>query len=206
MTELKNEFDAAQKPDVGDLIEAIQLAKIDDVKALIEQEVDVNGVFEGERPPLLEAISCGNCGMAKLLIEGGADVNARNQHGETPLMKAVETGILGMVHLLLDKGASANQENEHGAPVLNYAVSLSNAYAEREQIIRLLAENGADIESKFAFNGRTAQESALIMDHKAAAQLLGELAEEKRQHAHIAGKQQRMKARSRLRPKLEIPA
>jgi ankyrin repeat protein len=201
MTELIGNSDAAQAPDICTVLVSVQLGLIENVKAFLQLGVDVNDADREGNTPLMEAVRHRHPELAHFLVEQGADVNAASNNGVTPLMMAVEIGSLDMTQLLVSQGARINQQSRYGRHALNYAAVLPEEFREREEIMRLLAKNGADFEIK-DFRGLTAQEYAYDTDHKDNAKLLAEL----KYQTHVAARQQRMRQKAHLRPKPGGPA
>jgi cytohesin len=138
----------------------------DIVEILITNGADVNAKNAAGETPLHYAAEHGSKDMAELLIDSGADVNAKDSDGQTPvdiavsrnrknvvelliakganasLHTAVRGGHKDIVELLLAKGADVNAKNNEGRTASEMAmVSL------RPQIVKLLANNGAEISS-----------------------------------------------------------
>ena len=82
---------------------------ITEVKALIEQGIDVNDANHDGTTPLIVACENGNIKIARFLIENGADVNAKAEDypGAFPsaLVAATTIGRTDIVKLLKQHGA-----------------------------------------------------------------------------------------------------
>ncbi len=74
------------------LIVASEKGRLDIVKALIDEGVDVNITNDDGNSALIFAIQKKHTEVARLLIKMGADVNARNSSGDTALTKSKKNG------------------------------------------------------------------------------------------------------------------
>jgi ankyrin repeat protein len=126
--------------------------RLDTVKLLLEQGLDVNDANVAGRTPLIEAVSWGRAEVAALLISKGAKVNAKDDVGQTALMKAVHgnmDGALKTVETLLASGADVNAKTADDLSAL-----ASAAYDGKTQIVALLLAKGANVNIKDGL-GRT---------------------------------------------------
>jgi ankyrin repeat protein len=126
----------------GDLdffVEAVRKNRIDEVRALLLQGVDVNSrdVF-GDNAGLHWAARLGLAEMARLLIDNGADVNIRNDEGYTPLHWAAGEGQKELVVILIAHGADVNAHNKRGWTPLRWA----EAQSQKEMARILMAAGG----------------------------------------------------------------
>lgn len=137
-------------------------------KRTLEEGADVNFRFRGDgnyaRTALEYAAGSGSVEVARLLLAHGADVEAGNYEG-APLLRAIASGNPDMVQLLLTHGASLSAR-QPGAGIASGDTPITaaldglpglvppKARAEhalsrnRNQIIRLLIEAGADVNAK----------------------------------------------------------
>ncbi|XP_008200709.2 putative ankyrin repeat protein RF_0381 [Tribolium castaneum] len=150
------------------LTAAIVSGKLDDAKALLEEEVDSCKADSNKQTPLLAAVRCENLEAVKLLLnykanltiptafleainlkcleivkyllEKGANVNKKYRDGCTPLIKAIENESLKIVKELLNSGAEVNLANSEGMTPLALAANKRSIL-----IVDLLVETGADI-------------------------------------------------------------
>ncbi|KAJ5113811.1 hypothetical protein N7456_002345 [Penicillium angulare] len=98
------------------------------------------------------------------LLSAGANIEAKDNNGFTPLSQAVRMGHVGIVQLLLEAGADIESKEIHGYTPLALSV-LGGDHRSRERVtksgnwwpgktlaherlIRLLLENGANIEAQ----------------------------------------------------------
>ena len=103
MPENKHDIDL----DGWDLIRAVEESRVDIVRLLIEQGVDVNATDEFDEGPLHSAVNTGNLDIARLLLDHDADVDAESSSGFTPLNYAVDNS-LDVARLLIERGANTD--------------------------------------------------------------------------------------------------
>ena len=95
-------------------------------------------------PELLDASRKGDTNRIKQLIENGADINFRDHKSKrTALLEAIESDRLDNVKVLLDNGADPN-----GIAYENYKVLCTAAKKSSEEIVKLLIERGAKLDSE----------------------------------------------------------
>ncbi|KAI4901736.1 hypothetical protein NFI96_010961, partial [Prochilodus magdalenae] len=122
-------FSVTEKPSrvkkMGDkeLMWALKNGDLDEVKALLKKDEDVNRTLEGGRKPLHYAADCGQAEMLEFLLSKGADVNAPDKHGITPLLSATYEGHLACVKILLEKGADKERKGPDGQSAFEAAES-----------------------------------------------------------------------------------
>lgn len=110
----------------------------------INAGVDINSRDDLGTPMLNIAVRNDNEEFAKKLIELGADINAVSEdRGYTAVMDAVWRGNEELTELLIKKGAELNTISKEGQSNLVLAVG-----ADKVNICKLLAENGADPDIK----------------------------------------------------------
>jgi ankyrin repeat protein len=133
---------------------------------------------------LISAASEGNQELVARLLEEKADINVRNEAGMTALMAAVDRGRTDIVQTLLQAGADPNAVDKPGYGSLNGETALclagrkkmedvvpilikakadldapcgamvQAAQAGSRQIVKLLADAGADVQDRFTGNWR----------------------------------------------------
>ena len=120
-------------------VEEVRKNRIDEVRTLILQGVDVNSrdVF-GDNSGLHWAASLGLAEMARLLIDNGADLDIRNHDRNTPLHWAAAEGQKGRGVILIAHGADVNARGKGGWTPLRWA----EAHGQKE-IARILMAAGA---------------------------------------------------------------
>ena len=119
--------------------------------------------------PLMRAAKNGDVATMRLLLEHGADPSLRQKNGTTALMLAAGLGrglgvfagdyasdaqMLDAVRVLLARHVDVNAVNENGQTAMHFAA------LSMDPVVRLLAENGADLSIKDK-QGRTALDFAM---------------------------------------------
>jgi uncharacterized protein len=111
------------------------------VQALLDQGANVNLVTKDDRTALSMAVARNHANVAQLLLDRGADPNVQQGPGRGPLWSAVYNGQTKIIHALLDKGAKPDSET------LNAAIFSPEGQANRLDIVRLLLDRGAPVET-----------------------------------------------------------
>lgn len=118
--------------------------KTEIINLFLSAGIDINSRDETGTPMLNIAVRNDNITFAKKIIELGADINAvSDDRGYTAVMDAVWRGNEELTKLLISKNADLNTINKEGQNNLVLAVG-----ADRVNIVKLLAENGADPDVK----------------------------------------------------------
>lgn len=118
--------------------------KIEIVNEFLEAGMSVNSRDDMGVPMLNIACRNDNFEFTKMILELGADLNAvSDDRGYTAVMDAVWRGNEKITKYLIEQGADLNTINKEGQSNLILAVG-----ANRENIVRLLAENGSDPDVK----------------------------------------------------------
>jgi len=123
-----------------ELVDAVFLSDIDDVRALLDRGADPDARDEEHRTLLMTATMDGHRDIVRLLLENGADPNLRDADQWTPLDVAVYRKALDMVWLLVHYGADVNAQDDMGISVLLRAIMTSNGSGT---ILDLLQRQGA---------------------------------------------------------------
>lgn len=137
-------------------------------EALITHGADIHSkTIYGQTP--LHCASYSDCPqVTELLIACGAEIDETSK-GETPLYTAIENGYPEVVRVLVANGADVNASDRLGNTLLHKAVGkeysrirrlpfepglkiLNHNYLE---IVKVLIENGADINAKWGMGGLT---------------------------------------------------
>lgn len=117
-----------------DIFEAIDSAKVNELKAMKLTRNDLSDTNSRYRTPLMAAIEANNLEMVKVLISKGAGLEDRynpqdeNENtiifkGFTPLMFSISIGNLDIVKYLIEKGANVNASTDQGMSALSYATT-----------------------------------------------------------------------------------
>jgi len=125
------------------------------IKHLFKDPTEINIVYirdEEGFTPLHYACQFGFMNAVKLLVENGADINAKsNEPTEpffraaiTPLFMAVANNKKYIATYLIERGADVNLGTEVDPNTSNSAL-LNSIYYTRKDIIKILLDNGADI-------------------------------------------------------------
>ena len=149
------------------LVEAAAKADVAEVRALIQQGMDVNAPYGDGATALHWAAHWDNQEMANLLIRAGAAVNAANDLGVTPLWLAGQNGSAAMAERLLTAGANPNIALSSGETPLMAAARSGHA-----PLVKLLLAAGADVNATEKRQGQTALMWAASQKHTSVAQAL----------------------------------
>lgn len=133
---------------VGNLVKNIQIGSVDEVKQCLRHQLDVEEVYEKDRP-LIHAIKRGVAPMISALWEHKPDLDVKNpsSEGETPLNLAVSKGDVGMVKVLIDaliqnnSKDALNERSKAGKTPLMEAASRGHV-----AVVSELLDRGADTE------------------------------------------------------------
>ncbi len=169
------------------LVEAVKMADTAAVRALLEQQVDVNTPEVDGTTALHWAAHLGDRNTAELLIQAGATVQAANRYGVTPLSLACMSMHSAVVESLLNAGADPNSASPEGQTALMSAARAGNVGA-----IKLLLAHGADVDTKESYRGQTALMWAAAQDHATAIQAILEAGADI--HARSKGKPRGIRA------------
>jgi TonB family protein len=133
---------ARDEDGVTALMRAARDGERDNIKALLEQGVDINSRDAYGWTALTYAAAKGDIEIVKALLAKGADLNARDEDDYTPLMASAAYGHTSIVRLLIDKGVNINQKDKNGTTALDIA-----ARTHQNKVAELLKKAGA-IETK----------------------------------------------------------
>jgi ankyrin repeat protein len=159
-------FAAPSAADQPPLITAARNADVATVRALLQQNADVNAA-EGDGATALHWASYRDqVEMADLLIRSGARVNAANDLGATPLWLAAQNGSVAMAQRLLEAGADPDHALLAGETPLMVASRAGSA-----AIVDLLAAKGANVNAR-ATRGQTALMWAVAQKHPSVVKVL----------------------------------
>jgi hypothetical protein len=130
---------------------ALMLATVarsaDAVRALIDAEADVDAQDAERFTPFLYAGAEGLLDILTLANEAGADPAITNRYGGVALIPASERGHVEVVrYLLSETDVDVDHVNDLGWTALLEAILLSDGGPRHQEIVRLLIENGADVD------------------------------------------------------------
>ncbi len=153
------------------LFTAAQNGEQEEVKALLDQGIDINAKNSEGNTPLYYALIGGHGELAQLLIEKGADVTVKDARGMTPLYLAAGQGMYTIVELILAHDTiDINVQTDLGWTPLHIAVGQG-----RKEVVQLLVARGANLDAKKK-DGKTPLDLAKQRGHKEIAQMLIEAA------------------------------
>lgn len=113
------------------------------IAELIEQGADVNSHDCFSNGVIHNAVESGDPRILRLLIESGANVNRPgNNKCESVLELAVSRGKVEIVRILLDHGADVHAG---GTYPLTKAIDTKNFEGDREEMVKLLLDCGANV-------------------------------------------------------------
>ena len=118
------------------------------VKVLLDAGADPN-----KDTFLITAILERNTKAAKLLLDAGVDPNQVSSGDRSALMWAAQRGNTEIVRLLLDKGAKVRENN--AAMIKAVTVSPRGHRKEVPEIVKMLIEHGADVNTRFPYKNWT---------------------------------------------------
>ena len=122
------------------LIRAVALGSLDDVRAAIGSEADLEHRDHRSRTAWLLAVQTGDIAKADILLNRGAATGARGHCGLPPLHFAIENYHTRMLEWLIGLGAPINETDDFGTTALMAAVKSDNLEA-----IEVLLNSGADL-------------------------------------------------------------
>ncbi|WP_304353657.1 ankyrin repeat domain-containing protein [Brachyspira innocens] len=160
------------------LMEAVRTDNIDMAKLLINNNSDINIKNKDGKNMIILACENGNEEMFNLLVENNADINAKSSWGASALIYASEKGNINIMQYLIDNGIDVNgKADDNGDTPLLWAVTGENPYeaskllienganvnatndggvapasilaASTPEVVKLLKDNGADLDTKF---------------------------------------------------------
>ncbi|KLI46273.1 ankyrin [Brachyspira hyodysenteriae] len=118
-----------------------------DVNSKLDMKVSIDGWYLGGATPLILASYIGDTNIVSVLLENNADIKAKDDvDGSMAIHMASANGNNDVVIMLLDKDPTTiNDVDNRGNTPLHWA-----AMKDKPETVKLLMENGADIESKDA--------------------------------------------------------
>lgn len=123
---------------------AVQYCDLEVVRALVEKGADINIKDEKGRTALHYAAKWSKPEVIKYLVSKGADINEKTVSNATPLMYATSQGSFETVKTIIDLGADINVQDNKGNTALHWAAAGQQPADEKQKIIKLLVDKGAD--------------------------------------------------------------
>src|SRR5262245_12224388 len=149
------------------LVDAVRNQDQQQVRALLNQRVDVNARSGDGSTALLWAAHWNDLDTGGLLIRAGADANAANDFRMTPLSEACTNGSAAFVDLLLKAGANPNTPVATGVPPIMTCARSGNV----EAVKRLIAGD-ANVNAKEPSQNQIALMWAAAQHHPDVVQTL----------------------------------
>ncbi len=131
---------------------AAQKGCLECVKILHEAGSDIETKDNKGKTPLMLAVRKGHYEATRYLLSVGANVKALDESGGSLLMTAMHGGDPIIIKMILQAGVDINQPNDYGHTPLTVAAQLP----DRENIVKLLLDLGANLEYKAGKNKNTA--------------------------------------------------
>lgn len=129
--------------------------KVDLVRSLIQEGVNIEAPNENDWTALMSATARGHLAVVQLLLAAGAKVDAARPSGETALSEAAYWGKADILRLLIAAGADPNRQNQCGMTPLMGALAFNSIEATQ-----ILLDAGADPNPRNDY-GKTALDLAL---------------------------------------------
>jgi uncharacterized protein len=142
------------------LTDAVKAGAIEDVRAALRSKVDVNAPDPDGTTALAWAVEADNLPITQLLLKSGADPKAANRYGVTPLSLAATNRNPAIARALLAAGADAN------------GALMPAARAGNAEVVKLLLEHGAGVNTADQVYGETALMVAAAENHPEAVSVL----------------------------------
>jgi ankyrin repeat protein len=149
------------------LVDAVKQGNPEVIRALLQQQVDVNAREVDGTTALHWAVQRNDLAIADRLIRAGANVAAANRYGVTPLRLAATNGNAALIVKLVEAGADPNAALPEGETVLMTAARTGTLDA-----VRVLLDRGADVNARESWFGETALMWAASENHRDVARLL----------------------------------
>ena len=169
----------AQRPGLR-LVNAVRHDDRDAVRALLQQQVDVNARQPDGATALHWAAYLDDLETADLLIGAGAVADFTNELGVTPLYLACENGNAALVRKLLSAGATPHVVLPSGETVLMTAARTGSVDA-----VTALLAHGAAVHAREATEGQTALMWAVSQRHAGVVEALIDAGADVHARSHI---------------------
>jgi ankyrin repeat protein len=139
-----DDINALQPDGTSALLWAVYYEETDMVSLLLDAGADANAQNRYGLTPLIQSSIYGNGEIISLLLDAGADANAGTLLGDTALMNAAKAGTIQGVQALIAAGANVEARDDQ----LSQTPLMWAAVFDHADIVRILADNGADINAK----------------------------------------------------------
>jgi ankyrin repeat protein len=149
------------------LIDAVKRGDRAAVRALLQQQADVNAGEPDGTTALHWAAQQDDQDTVRLLLAAGAKAESANRYGVTPLQLAAVNGNAAIAKLLLEAGAEPDAVLPEGETVL-----MTAARTGRVDLLQVLLDAGAEPSAREHWYGEDALIWAVAENHADAAQLL----------------------------------
>ena len=127
------------------LLAATHNNRIEIARILIAAGADVNAKDDLQDSPYLYAGAEGRDEILKMTLAAGANLKSLNRYGGTALIPAAHHGHPETVKILLGTAINKDHVNRLGWTALLEAIVLGDGGATHTEIVRLLAEAGANV-------------------------------------------------------------
>lgn len=131
---------------LGDIPLSLAVRSSPKAIALLLHRNQDGGIHEA----LLVAAECGSEELVNMLLNAGSDINyvGSDDHGRPALLRASIAGSEAVTRTLIDQGSPINYVDDFGMSPISYS-----AWYGHEGVVRLLINNGVDVNSTWRTNG-----------------------------------------------------
>jgi TonB family protein len=139
------------------LMAAVRMGKKDIVQLFLKKEkTDVNVKNSDGENALMLASYNGKSDIAEMLLDHGANINSQTKQGETVLMFAIFGKHPETAQMLINRGADLQKKTFRTQVYDGSNALIMAAESGQAEIVRLLLEKGADVNSQSDAFGETA--------------------------------------------------
>jgi len=136
----------------NNIFDLVEENRIDEVKKLLKEKIDINKKDKFGYTPLHIAITNKHEDMAVLLLKNGADPSIQDKDGFTSLHYAAEYNMLKVAKRIIEKNPRIlHIENKYGNQPLWVALhnaTLAKNAGKYDEMLKLLVSSNADINHK----------------------------------------------------------
>ncbi len=144
------------------LLQAVKSGNSQTALILLDGANNQNLVENDGTSVLHYAVLNNDLDLAKALLRAGIDVNAKNRYGISAIYLAAQNGRPAMMETLLTANANPNEEYNEGETVLMTAARTGDY-----NTVKLLLENGAEVDAREDWHGQTPFMWAMAQKHAA---------------------------------------